>query len=107
MGFSLYRLRLRGAFLGFLFECSRQRYSWLDKFLAQFYNPVRPTSVSWHSHQSYAFSELQNAYFDALAHDDDILTQFVEEKDLRQRIQQCSTFSDLVETWRWMRTDSD
>ena len=42
-------------------------------------------------------SELQNAYLDALVYDDDILTQFVEEKDLRRRIQHSSTFSDLVE----------
>jgi hypothetical protein len=92
---------------GFRFAHSKKQYSWLDKLLAQFYNPVRHTTVTWHSRQSYSLSELQNAYLDALAHDDDILTQFVEEKDLRRQIQHSSTFSDLVETWHWMKTDSD
>jgi hypothetical protein len=96
-----------GVAWGFRFAHSKKQYSWLDKFLAQFYNPIRPNTVSWHSKQSYPFSELQSAYLDALAHDDDILTQFVEEKDLRQRIQHSSTFSDLVATWHWMNTDHD
>jgi hypothetical protein len=89
----------------FRFQPSKPEYSWLDKFLANFYNPLEPVSVSWKRGENYAFSELQEAYLDALDHDDDILTQFVEEAELRKRIEESTAFSELVETWRWTETD--
>jgi hypothetical protein len=55
----------------------------------------------------HSVTELRDAYLDAVAHDDDILTQFVEQDTLRKRIQQCRSFQDLVETWQWMSTDHD
>ena len=84
-----------------------KEYSSLAKLLAQFYNPVKPISLTWHQHRTYELSELQKAYLEALAHDDDILTQFVEEDELRKRIEQSANFSELLETWRWMNTDHD
>src|SRR6476646_2736138 len=96
-----------GVAWAFRFDCAKSKYSWWDKFLAQFYNPAGTSNVTWHRQQNYAFSELQKAFLDALAHDDDILTQFVEEGDLRSRIQRSANFPELLETWRWMQTDHD
>jgi len=76
-------------------------------FLAQFYNSIRPTSVTWPPHRRYDFSALRKVYLDALSYDDDILTQFAEEGEHHKRIEQPSNFAELVETWRWMNTDRD
>jgi hypothetical protein len=54
--------------------------------------------------RSYQFVELQRAYPDGVAHDDDILTQFVDADELTKRIEQGSNFRELLETWQWMQT---
>src|ERR1051325_4854024 len=53
---------------GFRFDNAKVKYSWLDKVFVQFYNPVRPASITWHQHRTYPLSDLQTAYLDALAH---------------------------------------
>jgi len=92
---------------GFHFVGRKEKFSLLDRLLAEVYNPVREFAVSYSQLRSYAFAELQGAYLDAVAHDDDILTQFVESDELTKRIQQCSNFKELLETWQWMETDKD
>jgi len=52
-------------------------------------------------------AELRDAYLDAVAHDDDVLTQFVEQSELRQRIQESHSFEDLIKIWQWMCTEHD
>ncbi len=90
----------------FSFERPAARLSVLRRLLAHtIYNPVREVAVSWFRLHEYSFAELRDAYLDAIAHDDDVLTQFVEASDLQRRVQESQSFGDLVETWRWMDTD--
>jgi hypothetical protein len=44
-------------------------------------------------------------YSEAVDKDDDILTQFVEAKELKQRIASAKSFQELVEVYNWMKTD--
>ena len=88
-----------GAAWNFRFERAGKAYSWLDRVLAEIYNPIKEVSVVWARLESYEIAELRNAYLDALAHDDDILTQFVEAEELQSRIERCESFEDVIATW--------
>ena len=92
---------------GFHFVGRKEKFSMLDRLLAEVYNPSRQFPVSYSQLRSYQFAELQRVYIDAVAHDDDILTQFVEANELTKRIQQCSNFKGVLETWQWMETEKD
>jgi hypothetical protein len=96
-----------GTAWGFHFVGRKEKYSLLDRLLAKVYNPSREFPVSYSQLRHYQFAELQRAYLDAVAHDDDVLTQFVEADELTKRIKQCSDFKELFETWQWMQTDTD
>ena len=96
-----------GAAWNFRFEHNGKGYSWLDRVLAEIYNPAKEMPVVWSRIRSYETAELRSAYLEALAHDDDILTQFVEADELSDRIQRCQSFADLIATWQWMETDRD
>jgi hypothetical protein len=91
-----------GAAWAFHFAGRREKFSLFDRLLAEVYNPSREFPVSYCKLRSYQFAELQGAYLEGVAHDDDILTQFVEAGELTERITQCSTFGELIETWQWM-----
>jgi hypothetical protein len=93
-----------GTAWGFHYVGRREKFSLFGRLLAEVYNPSREFPVSYSKLHSYQFSELQGAYLDGVAHDDDILTQFVEAGELTKRITQCSTFGELIETWQWMNT---
>ena len=93
-----------GAAWGFHYVGRKQKFSLFDRLLAEVYNPSREFPVSYSKLRGYQFAELQGAYLDAVAHDDDILTQFVEAGELAKRITKCSTFGELLETWQWMST---
>jgi len=96
-----------GVAWGFHFVGRKEKYTLFDRLLAEVYNPCREFPVSYSQRGRYDFAELQGAYLDAVAHDDDILTQFVEADELTERIKQCSNFKQLLETWQWMETDKD
>jgi hypothetical protein len=96
-----------GVAWGFHFVGRKEKYSLFDRLLAELYNPSREFPVSYSQLRPYEFAELQRAYLDAVAHDDDILTQFVEADELTERIKQCANFKQLLETWQWMETDKD
>jgi len=96
-----------GVAWGFHFVGRKEKYTLFDRLLAEVYNPCREFPVSYSQRSRYEFAELQRAYLDAVAHDDDILTQFVEADELTERIKQCSNFKQLLETWQWMETDKD
>ena len=82
-------------------------FSAFSRFLTHtFYNPISRVAVTWTALRSYALDELRQHYLDAIADDDDILTQFVEADELCARICACSTFEDFVATWEWQSTDS-
>ncbi len=93
-----------GTAWGFHYVGRREEFSLFDRLLAGVYNPSREFPVSYSKLRGYQFAELQGAYLDGVAHDDDILTQFVEAGELTKRIMQCSTFGELIETWKWMNT---
>ncbi len=93
----------KGTAWGFHFVGRKEKFSLLDRLLAEVYNPRREFPVSYSQLRSYQFAELQRAYLDGVAHDDDVLTQFVEAGELTRRITQCSTFGELIETWQWMQ----
>jgi hypothetical protein len=89
---------------GFHFVGRKEKCSLLDRLLVGFYNPSREFPVSYSQLRSYQFAELQRAYLDGVAHDDDILTQFVDADELTKRIEQASNFTELLQTWQWMQT---
>jgi hypothetical protein len=89
-----------GTTWGFHYVGRREKFSLFDRLLAEVYNPSREFPVSYSKLRGYQFAELQGAYLDSVAHDDDILTQFVEAGELTKRIMQCSTFGELIETWK-------
>src|SRR6266700_1942127 len=96
----------KGLAWSFRFEQPAVRPSVLGRLLAHtVYNPVREVAVSWSPLRDYSFAELRDAYLDAVAHDDDVLTQFVEQSELRQRIQESHSFEDLIKIWQWMCTE--
>jgi len=89
-----------GTTWGFHYVGRREKFSLFDRLLAEVYNPSREFPVSYSKLRGYQVAELQGAYLDSVAHDDDILTQFVEAGELTKRIMQCSTFGELIETWK-------
>ena len=93
--------------MGFRFAGREEKYSLFDRLLAELYNPAREFAIAYFELRPSPFAELQTAYLDAVACDDDVLTQLVEAGELTKRIQQCSNFKELLETWRWMETDLD
>jgi hypothetical protein len=93
-----------GAAWGFHYVGRKKEFSLFDRLLAQVHNPSREFPVSYSKLRTYQFAELQGAYLDGVDHDDDVLTQLVEASELTKRIMQCSSFGELIETWRWMKT---
>ena len=91
----------------FRYERRPGGFSVLERLLAHtFYNPVSRVSITWEQLRPYSFDELRQHYLDAIAADDDILTQFVETEELSARVRACSSFDQLVATWAWQSTDS-
>ena len=96
-----------GSAWSFHYERPPGGFSFVSRLLTKtVMNPIREVAVHWTRLRSYQLPELRDAYIDAIEHDDDILIQFVEREELRRRVQQSQSFRDLVETWRWMETDT-
>lgn len=90
----------------FRFDRPASGFSILARLAAHIaYNPRHDVGIVWERIGPYSLSEVKDAYLDAVDHDDDILTQFVEPEALSERVRGCQTFRDLVETWRWMGTE--
>jgi hypothetical protein len=95
-----------GGAWGFRYERPHGGFSFVRRLLTKTVsNPTREVALFWTHLRPYPLSELRDAYLDAIEHDDDILTQFVEREELLRRVQQSQNFHDLVETWRWMETE--
>lgn len=91
----------------FSYERPAGGFSAFSRLLARsFYNPVSRVAVTWSQVRPYALDELRQHYLDAIAADDDILTQFVDPDELCARVRACSTFQDFVATWEWQSTDA-
>jgi len=68
---------------------------------------MREIASTWTRRQPYQLSELGDGYLRGIAHDEDgWLTRFVDEADLKRRVQACQTFEELVLTWRWTKTET-
>ena len=61
--------------------------------------------VQWTHDGDYPFAELRGICVEAVNHDDDILTQFVERSDLLKRLDRCETFHELIDVWEWLSVD--
>lgn len=85
---------------------SRYRRTWWTLLLANtVYNPRITVTLVWREPKTYALEELKLVYSKAVDKDDDILTQFVEARELKKKISEAESFVNLVEVYRWMETD--
>ena len=95
-----------GTIWSFRFDPPVSAFSVFLRFLAtSFRIPVPPVAITWTALRTYNTDELRRHYLDAIAVDDDILTQFVESEELGARVRACTTFEDLVDAWTWQSTD--
>jgi len=96
-----------GKLWGYRWERSSKRHSIVSRLLAHtIYDPCCMVAVSWTPIRDYRFDELRRLYLDAIADDDDILTQFVDGEELIERVSACVQFDELLKVWEWMETDS-
>jgi len=61
--------------------------------------------VQWTNEGTYTFEELRGKFIEAVNHDDDCMTQFVEREALLKRLNKCQTFQQLIDVWDWMSED--
>ncbi len=64
------------------------------------YNPKINVTVLWGEPKTYVLEELKTAYIKAVEKDDDILTQFVEAKELKNKISDAQSFGELIEIYQ-------
>jgi hypothetical protein len=85
-------------------------FSLLSRLLAHpLFGPflfMREIAIEWTEHQPYQLSELRDAYLQGIAHDDGWFTRFVEGAELERRVRGCQTFEELLQTWRWTKTET-
>jgi hypothetical protein len=62
--------------------------------------------VQWTKIGSYNIEELRQSFIDAVAHDDDVLTQFVEREELVHRLRESDSFLDFIQVWEWLSHES-
>ena len=83
------------------------KVTFLNKLLAHtIYNPIVPFTPHWRKDGSYKLEELKSLYIKAVRQDDDILTQFVEEDGLIQRVNIARSIKDLISVAEWMEEDN-
>ena len=82
-----------------------QRRWWLVLLAITVFNPIIPVSLHWHEPTEYSLEELQRAFSNAVDKDDDILTQFAEPQEIKQRISAAQSFAELADVYRWMQTE--
>jgi hypothetical protein len=58
--------------------------------------------VQWTLIGTYNIDELRRSFIEAVAHDDDVLTQFVEREELVRRLCDSDSFPDFIEVWEWL-----
>lgn len=79
----------------------------LSKMLANtIYNPKLTVRYEYQSTGSYELPELRQALVDAIEKDDDILTQFHEADELKQRLNVAGTFDDIVDVLHFAAMDT-
>jgi hypothetical protein len=88
---------------GFLWQVakvnSKHKLNGLTRFLAYtVYNPQIKVSLTWRKIGDYKIDDLKQEIKSHLDKDDDILTQFVEEDIIKDRISKCDTFDKIVDT---------
>jgi hypothetical protein len=68
--------------------------------LSQFtQTPKITVPLQWNRCGTYRIDELRAAFLQAVEHDDDVLTQFVERDDLITRLNAGATFGEFVRIW--------
>lgn len=82
-----------GAVWSVRWERAVDSYPWFVRLLAHtFYNPRRTAKVTWTRIGEYELEDLRQAYLDAIKHDDDILTQWVDRDELNERVARAPCF---------------
>jgi hypothetical protein len=56
---------------------------------------------------AYELTELKQALADAIDKDDDVLTQFHEGDELKQRLERARSFDEVVEVLRFAETETE
>lgn len=80
----------------------------LSKLLAAtIYNPSFTVHYEYRSTGFYQIADLKQAVHDAIARDDDVLTQFHDAGDLTARVAKATTFDHVVEVLRYAGTDDE
>jgi hypothetical protein len=68
----------------------------LTRLLANtIYNPFRSFDVRYQPHGTFALSDLKEQILTLLSRDDDILSQFLSEQEIRSSVQAANTFQQL------------
>ncbi|MBI3099450.1 MAG: hypothetical protein HYY93_14665 [Planctomycetes bacterium] len=83
-------------------------FSWLTRLAAKtVYDPLVEVGISWTLVGSYELGALQDAFIDAVKHDNDILTQWRDEDKIVARIERSLTYDDLISVWEWIQACPD
>lgn len=62
------------------------------------YNPMVNVDIEWTQTGTYNLDDLKNAIFLCVDKDDDIITQFEEADDIKNKIKNCATFEEILFT---------
>ena len=77
---------------------------WWTRLLARtIWNPRFDAELRWQEAGSYALNDLQNLICELVNRDDDVLTQFVSPKKLKDSVGACETFGELVQTLKKLK----
>ena len=71
--------------------------SLIRRILAEIYNPRRRVSLVYNEKGPYNLDEVKRLIMDCVSRDDDILTQFIEGDEIRDRLRDAVTFDEVVD----------
>ncbi len=74
---------------------SRHKTPFYRLLVHLFYNPWVDVEFLWHAPVEYPLDDLRAVYLAAVDADDDILTQFMERKELKKEITAATSFDEL------------
>lgn len=80
-----------------LSSSSHKRALWKKWVAYWFWNKTIEVDVEWHYKGTYDLSELKQVIIKYIKLDDDILTQFIEEKDLISKVNETQSFQELLD----------
>jgi hypothetical protein len=85
---------------------SRHKTRWFHVLVRLFYNPWVDVEFVWRAPIDYQLEDLKACYIAAVEADDDILTQFVEQEELKEKIGAAGSFAELSRIYQWAQKES-